>query len=332
MKRLTSILSATTLMLLVLTAAVASATTGGKNGRIAFRRYLNDQHTRGAIFTVNPDGSGERQMQHPGSNVVFSEPDWSPDGRWIVFNAWPRNNDDASRLLKIRANGRHRTRLSQTCTDNCVSDSFPAWSPDGGQIAFERRFVPPDPNDPWLIVIYVMQADGTEAIQVTRQGETPGDPGIRFLDRAPAWSPDGDRLAFERESMRREKHAVFTVALDGTGERRITPWALDAAQPDWSPDGRWIVFRTQEGSDREGDIFMVHPNGNGLHRVVGGQGKWLSCSFSPSGKKIQAGHAPGVGRDGAADLFKFDLEGGHLRNLTESRAWESASDWGPKAN
>jgi TolB protein len=279
---------------------------------------------------VNPDGSGERQMQHPRRDIAFTEPDWSPNGRWIVYNAWPRNNDDASRILKIRANGRDRTRLSQTCTDNCVSDSFPAWSPDGRQIAFERRIVPSDPNDTWLIAIYVMQADGTEAIQVTRQGETAGDPGIRFLDRAPAWSPDGDRLAFERESIRRERRAVFTVAVDGTDERRITPWRLDAAQPDWSPDGRWIVFRTQEGSEREGDIFMVHPNGNGLHKVVGGRGKWLSCSFSPNGNKIQAGHFPGVGHDQAADVFVFDLNGSDLRNVTESNAWESASDWGPQ--
>jgi TolB protein len=331
MRRLGRILWMVALASLVLMAAIpASATTHGRNGRIAFRRYLNDRHTRGAIFTINPDGSGERPLQHPGNNIVFTEPDWSPNGRWIVYNAWPRNNDDASRILKIRANGRHRTRLSQTCTDNCVSDSFPAWSPDGRQIAFERRLVPPDPNDTWLIAIYVMQADGTEAIQVTRQGESAGDPGIRFLDRAPAWAPDGDRLAFERESIRRQRHAVFTVAVDGTGERRITPWRLDAAQPDWSPDGRWIVFRTQEGSEREGDIFMVHPNGNGLHKVIGGRGKWLSCSFSPNGNKIQAGHFPGVGHDQAADVFVFDLHGSNLRNVTASNPWESASDWGPQ--
>jgi Tol biopolymer transport system component len=172
-----------------------------------------------------------------------------------------------------------------------------------------------------------MRADGTEAVQVTRQGETADDPN-RFRDHAPAWSPSGDLLAFERYSLRRRRSAIFTLAVDGTNERRITPWRLDAAQPDWSPDGRWIAFRTQERSDSHGDIFLVHSNGRGLHRVVGGKGKWLSCSFSPTGKKIQAGHFPGVGEDGAADVFIFDLDGSNLRNLTESNAWESASDWG----
>jgi hypothetical protein len=73
---------------------------------------------------------------------------------------------------------------------------------------------------------------------------------------------------------------------------------------------------------------MVHPNGEGLHRVVGGKGKWLSCSFSPSVKKIQAGNVPS-GQD-AADIFVFELDGSNMRNLTESNNWESASDWGPQ--
>lgn len=328
MKRFTRILSVVILAVVVLAAGTASATTRGKNGRIAFRRYLNDDHTYGAIFSVNPDGSRGRQMTHPGRNVVDTEPDWSPDGRWIVYMAAPENNLDASRILKIRANGRHRTPLSQTCTDNCASDGFPAWSPDGRQIAFARVFAPSDPDDfNSLIAIYVMQTDGTDAVRVTRQGETADDPN-RFRDNALAWSPDGDRLVFERYSVSRRALALFTVALDGTNERRITPWRLDASQPDWSPDGRWIVFRTQERSDRDGDIFLVHPNGNGLHRVIGGRGKWLSCSFSPNGNKIQAGHFPGFGDDQAADVFVFHLDGSNLRNLTESDAWESASDWG----
>ena len=48
---------ATGVSTMLLTAVPARATFPGKNGRIAFRRYLNDAHTRAAIFTINPDGT-----------------------------------------------------------------------------------------------------------------------------------------------------------------------------------------------------------------------------------------------------------------------------------
>src|SRR4051812_37097967 len=44
---------------------LASATVDGRNGRIAFREYLNNAHTHGAIFSINPDGGGLRQVTHP---------------------------------------------------------------------------------------------------------------------------------------------------------------------------------------------------------------------------------------------------------------------------
>jgi hypothetical protein len=43
---------------LLLAQSPAHATTHGRNGRIVFRRYLNDAHTRGALFTINPDHTG----------------------------------------------------------------------------------------------------------------------------------------------------------------------------------------------------------------------------------------------------------------------------------
>lgn len=68
------------------TAAAISAASNGtaSNGKIVFRRWLNDSHTRGEIFTINADGSGLFQVTHtPGE--ASTEPDPSPDGRWIDY-------------------------------------------------------------------------------------------------------------------------------------------------------------------------------------------------------------------------------------------------------
>ena len=126
--------------------------------------------------------------------------------------------------------------------------------------------------------------------------------------------------------------AIFVVGIDGSGLRRITPWNRVATEPDWSPDGRWIVFRTQHESDQVGHLGLVHPNGNRLHLITSGKGKWLSCSFSPNGRKI-VGAWPGGGLPGKADLYVMNLNGSHLRNITNSPpTWESSPDWGPRAS
>jgi TolB protein len=315
------------LMLLTGVLGQAQATVRGKNGRIAFRRYLNKAETRGAIFTIKPDGTGERQITHPRRGFVTDEPDWSPNGRWIVYHH-EAEGEFPSRLFKIRPDGSNRKHLSGTCERPC-GDSFPAWSPKGKRIALQRESCGTGMNN--LIAIYVMRADGTHPRRVTHKNATCAS-SHRFSDHTPQWSPSGNRLTFERFDNKRGKQAIFTIRLDSSGLRRLTPWRIDASAPDWSPNGRWIVFRTQEQSETRGNIALVHPDGTGFHRITHSRGKhkWLSSSFSPNGKKIQAGRVPGRGKAGNADVYVMNLDGTGLRNVTKSGAWESASDWGPR--
>jgi TolB protein len=308
----------------------AHATVRGKNGRIAYRQYLNQAQTRGAIFTIRRDGTGVRQLTHPRHGIVTDEPDWSPNGHWIVYQV---ENKDGSRLFKIHKNGSNRTYLSARCPSldeaGRCGDGYASWFPSGKRLAFQRESCGTGPHN--LIAIYSMRADGTQARKVTHKSATCST-SHRYEDSAPGAAPSGKQLAFERTDHKREKHAIFIVRVDGSGLRRVTPWRIDAAQPDWSPNGRWIAFRTQEQSETKGNIALVHPDGTGFHRITNGQGKrkWLSCSFSPNGKKIQAGRVPGRGQEGNADIQVLNLDGTGRRNLTRSSSWESASDWGPR--
>ena len=63
----------------------ALATPPGANGRIAFTRYTDSTRTTGAIFTIAPNGKGERQVTRPPHGHVDFQPDWSRDGTRIVF-------------------------------------------------------------------------------------------------------------------------------------------------------------------------------------------------------------------------------------------------------
>jgi TolB protein len=305
----------------------AGATPEGRNGRIAFRRYLNKAQTRGAIFTIRRHGTGVRQITHPRRGFVTDEPDWSPNGRWIVYQRETQPPRGFSRLYKIRPNGSNRTYLSTACGRIC-GDGYASWFPGGKRLALQRGACGTVNT---LMAVYVMRANGSQARRVTQKNATCAN-RHRYSDTAPTVAPRGKRLVFERVDEKRGKNAIFSIRLDGTGLRRLTPWRIDASQPDWSPNGRWIAFRTQEHSETRGNIALVHPDGSGFHRITHSRGKhkWLSCSFSPNGKKIQAGRFPGRGKAGNADVYVMNLDGTGRRNVTKSGSWESGSDWGPR--
>src|SRR6476619_2164317 len=121
-----SVAAATAVLVVLLSAAPAGATSSGENGRIAFRRYFNQAHTYGAIFTINPDGTGLRQVTHPHRGVLDTQPDWAPNGRWIAFE---RISSHRERLFKASADGTNLSLLSAPCgRPNCPVEEDPAWS------------------------------------------------------------------------------------------------------------------------------------------------------------------------------------------------------------
>ena len=83
--RAVAVLAAACVIAALTAAAPASATTPGRNGRVAFKRYLDAERTTGVIFTVGPDGRQVRQITHPPAGVVDDQPDWAPNGSLIAF-------------------------------------------------------------------------------------------------------------------------------------------------------------------------------------------------------------------------------------------------------
>ena len=92
----------------------AQATFKDDNGRIAFRRFLNEDRSWGAVFTINPDGSGERQVTFPEEGFVYRNPDISPDGRRIAFE---REGPDYDEVFVVDVDGSNPTWLTRHGSD-----------------------------------------------------------------------------------------------------------------------------------------------------------------------------------------------------------------------
>ena len=108
---------------------------------------------------------------------------------------------------------------------------YPAWSPDGGKVAFMGETWEGGDN----YEIYVMNADGSGVRRLT---DTPGSDGH------PAWSPDGTMIAFNSERNNPGERGlgarIYVMNADGSGQRQLTE--TYGEYPDSSPDGRLIVF------------------------------------------------------------------------------------------
>jgi TolB protein len=312
---------------------VGGATPPGKNGLISFRRYFNDDHTNGALFTIRPDGTGENQITFPASDELDTNQNWSPDGSHLVYEHQTPTTDQIY-IVGVDGSNPHPV-FSCPGDDSCLFAGDPSWSPNGQWIAFELGTGPFTNDNPADVSVWEVQPNGNGLHQVTHP--------IGFQqsqDLEPQWSPDGSRLVFERDfpvAGRSGGTQIWTANSTNGGDlQRVSPPGINATDhPDWSPDGQWIIFRT--GNDAPGSIrvYIAHPDGTGLHTLLdvpAKKGRFFSYSFSPDGTQLTIGASPGFGPDGRADIYigTFDSQERltRLTPVTQTDAWESSPRWG----
>jgi hypothetical protein len=130
------------------------------------------------VYVMNEDGTGVRRVTTSPQN--HEQPDWSPDGRDLIFIEERQGTLSQADIFVVRNDGTNRRRI----TESEGRDDWPAFSPDGTRIVFTRGLTFRTPE------IFVANADGSRARRITTSG-----PQLEIVDAAatPLWPTAGRR-------------------------------------------------------------------------------------------------------------------------------------------
>jgi len=187
-----------------------------------------------------------------------------------------------------------------------VTQEFdPAFSPDGKKILFASTDYP-------YTEIYRMNADGA---CLTRLTTSP------VGNYKPSWSPDGQRIAFERRCR------IYTMNADGSNVVALEVGRCNdpdnqAGEPKWSPDGTKILFGSTR--DPNGDLFTMSPDGTGIVNLTNHSAGDRNGDWSPDGSQIVFYSD----RDGG-DIYLMDADGGQVTRLTYTVGSVREPSWSP---
>jgi Tol biopolymer transport system component len=150
-----------------------------------------------------------------------------------------------------------------------------------------------------------------------------GQAGFAFA--APAWSADGQRLAF---SSNREgaDFEIYVVSAVGTGITTLTNNAAEDDAPTWSPDGTKIAFDSDRdtGTTRR-QIYVMNADGSGVMRLVSSVTDDHAPAWSPDGSRIAFTSEAGAG----GNIMVVSSAGGTATPLANTAGSESNPDWSP---
>ena len=234
----------------------------------------------------------------------------------IAFAA-DRNLDWEVEIYLMNPDGKQIQQL----TEQPKIDKEPAWSPDGQKITFiSFRDLAQIPKRGILRgEIYVMNADGTNPINLTQSVDRP--------DGRSSWSPDGKQIAFTSAELLNEdtlaNSNIWVMNADGGNPRNITNHDVLDQTPDWSPDGIRIAF----SSNREGnwEIYVMNTDGTNPINLTNHLAKDGRPDWSPDGNRI----AFSSDRDNNLEIYLMNADGTNPINLTQHLAEDNRSSWSP---
>lgn len=263
--------------------------------------FQSDRSGNFEIFRMAPNGSGVTRLTN--NPAIDSNPSLSPDGTRIAFSTF--RDGPFSEIYSMNSDGTDKLNLTKTPNSH---DYDPAWSPDGSKLVFKSE----RDRDDGGFEIYVMDADGTDPQQITRDG------GYAW---APSWSPDGSQIAYSmfRVNIPGE---IYLIDVDNWDQTRLTDNDASDGVVSWSPDGNSLLFESDISGDRE--IYLMQTDGRGWIELTNNPAEDIQATWSPDGNEIVFQS----NRDGNFEIYRMNANGSEVQRITNHPGHDGSPSWG----
>ena len=311
---------------------------------LTFISSREDKKERDQLWILDRTGGEARQLTQLDGSVVDYV--WSPDSKSIALILLDRDPNDPPGDEKKDVDtppkpivvdrfffkqdidgylGVQRQRLTlldvstgktRRLTTGDFNEHFPAWSPDGRQIAFVSNR-DPDPDRSYNTDLWVVPVAG-EPKAPRRLSNHPGSDNDPDYESYPAWSPDGRQVAYVQggpvELFYYGTRHLAVVDANG-GAPRILTTGLDrnVAQPIWAKDGKSIQILVED--DRTQWLGTVSAQGGEVRRLAGNR------SVIQSIDQLGGNRIAGLVNDPTRPNEVYAIEGDKLRALTKHNEW-----------
>ncbi len=274
---------------------------------------------------------------------------WSTNGKWLIV---PELVKQHSALFRVSVETGEQEQI--TTPDLDLDDKFPAISPDGKTLLFDRKptfyvygtlytvgldenakpiEVPkPIASQGLLVLAADWMADGREVVAVTRSGlyrvpvrgggEAQPVPGTGSDIQGVAVSRHGDRLAYA------VVHGDANIWRIDLSARELKPERLIASTfrdvyPKYSPDGSQIAFQSTRGGGRN-QVWLADAEGKQARQLtVVEHGLAGSPHWSPDGRMLELDS----NTTGNYQIYTMNPDGGKMNQLTSGRFENFGASW-----
>lgn len=205
---------------------------------------ISQKRFRSQLTIIGIDGTGERVIYETADKI--EAPNWSPDGKWLVFNS-------KNKFFRIAADGSTQPEVIPTGDVKGINNDH-VLSPDGKTLYFSAGGH-----------LYAVPFAGGQPRRISNRQA----PERKFLYYLHGVSPDEKTLAYVGVEAG-NKYELYTIPAAGGPDAPLTQLGVPSDGPEYSSDGQWIYFNSERDAKVPGhaQCYRMKPDGTGIEQLT----------------------------------------------------------------